>query len=50
MHLSQLKTRAIPFDLNPKWARTLPLGIFDGIFIEPLPLSISMFSNIKVDI
>jgi hypothetical protein len=24
-------------DLNPKWARTFPLGIFHGIFIEPLP-------------
>ena len=23
------------FDLNPRWARTLPLGIFHGIYIEP---------------
>jgi hypothetical protein len=25
------------FDLIPKWARTVPLGIFHGIFIEPPP-------------
>jgi hypothetical protein len=26
------------FDLNLKWARTLPLGIFHRILIEPRPL------------
>jgi hypothetical protein len=26
------------FDLNLKWARNLPLGIFHRIFIEPRPL------------
>jgi hypothetical protein len=25
------------FDLKPKWSRTLPEGMFHGIFIDPLP-------------
>ena len=29
------------FDLNPKWARTLPSGILHGIFIEALSLHFS---------
>jgi hypothetical protein len=37
------------FDLNPKLARTLPLGIFHVVFIEPLPFK-KKNSNIKVDI
>jgi hypothetical protein len=37
--LKSIKGPGNTFDLNPKWARTLPLGIFHGIFIEPYPLS-----------
>ena len=38
------------FDSIPKWPKTLPLGIFLGIFIEPHPPLTICFSNIKVDI
>jgi len=33
--LKLVKVLGHTFDLNPKWARTLPLGIVHGIFIEP---------------
>ena len=33
--LTSVKGPCITYDLNPKWARTLPLGIVHGIFIEP---------------
>ena len=37
--LKSVKGPENTFDLIPKWARTLPLGIFHGIFIEPFPPS-----------
>jgi hypothetical protein len=33
----EVKAPGNTFDLNPKWARTLPLEIFHVVFIEPLP-------------
>jgi hypothetical protein len=32
--LNSVKGAGNTFDLNPKWANTLQLGIFDGIFID----------------
>ena len=48
--IKSVKGTGNTFDLNPKWARTLPLGIFHGIFIEPLPFPQKCFQIIKVDI
>jgi hypothetical protein len=47
--LMSVKGLGNTFDLNPKLARTLPLGIFHVVFIEPLPFK-KKYSNIKVDI
>ena len=33
--LKSVKGPGNTFDLNPKWTRTLPLGIFHGLFIDP---------------
>jgi predicted phosphatase len=47
--LMSVKGLGNTFDLNPKLARTLPLGIFHVVFIEPHPFK-KKYSNIKVDI
>jgi len=36
--LKSIKGPGNTFDLNLKWARALPLGMFHRIFIEPIPL------------
>jgi hypothetical protein len=43
--LESVKGLCSTFELNPKWARNLPLGIVYGLFIEPSP----HFVFIKVD-
>ena len=48
--LASVKGPCITYDLNPKWARTLTLGIFHGIFIEhPPPFLHKKNPNVKVD-
>jgi len=41
--LKSVKGLGNTFELNPKWARTLPSGIFHGIFKETSPPKKSFF-------
>jgi hypothetical protein len=36
--LKAVKSPGNTFDLNPIWARTLPLEILQGMFIDPHPI------------
>ena len=46
--LMSIKGPGNTFDLIPKWTRTLPLGVFQGIFIEHLPFQQKQFQISKL--